>query len=285
MSLARKLSADRLASRIWSRDLTAFLPSSAPAEAFTVIRNRLGWLDAPSQMEAETAALSAFAEDVRRSGISQVCLLGMGGSSLCAEVMRETRPPTVTGASLTVLDTTDERAIDRISASLDARATLFLVASKSGSTIEVSSLERHFGSLATRALGAAAGRQFVAITDPGTGLETHAHDHQYRRVFLNPADIGGRYSALSLFGLVPAALLGLNPASLLRAGRSMADRCRVDSTENPGLALGAFMAEQAGDGRDKLTLLLPRELAPLGSGSNSSSLSPPAKRDVESCRS
>jgi len=183
---------------------------------------------------------------------------------LCAEVLRETRPAAARGATLTVLDTTDERAIDLASRNLDPARTLFLVASKSGSTIEVASLERHFGSLATRALGDSAGKQFVAITDPGTALQRRSAEHRYRHCFLNPADIGGRYSALSLFGLVPAALIGLDPETLLDAGREMADRCRSDAADNPGLALGAYMAEQAGDGRDKLTLLLPPSLAPLG---------------------
>jgi glucose-6-phosphate isomerase/transaldolase/glucose-6-phosphate isomerase len=265
MSLVQQLAADRVASRIWQRDAGVFVRSGpGAAAAHEVIRNRLGWLDAPVTMESDRAPLRAFAEEARRDGITAVYLLGMGGSSLCAEVMRETRPAGTRGAALTVLDTTDERTIDLASGTLDPVRTLFLVSSKSGSTIEVTSLERHFGSLATRALGDAAGQQFVAITDPGTALQRLAAEHRYRHCFMNPADIGGRYSALSLFGLVPAVLIGLDPETVLASSRKMADRCRSDAADNPGLALGAYIAEQAGDGRDKLTLLLPPSLAPLG---------------------
>ncbi len=264
MSLLQRLVSERVASRIWRRDTSVFLPASAPAGIHAAMANRLGWLDAPDRMNGELAVLRAFGEAASADGLSDVHLLGMGGSSLCAEVMRETSSPDLRHGSVTVLDTTDERAIDRASASLNPARALFLVASKSGTTIEVTSLERHFGSLMTRALGPDAGRHFVAITDPGTPLVSHAADHQYRHTFVNPADIGGRYSALSLFGLVPATLLGRDAGALLAAGRAMADQCRTDQTDNPGLALGAFMAEAAAAGRDKLTILLPPDLAPLG---------------------
>ena len=264
MSLLQGLVADRVASRLFGHDTSVFVPASARTALQEAVRNRLGWLDVPEKMAAEPAGLEAFVDAVRADGLSNVCLLGMGGSSLCAEVFRETFSQAARGASLTVLDTTDERTIDRVTAALNPARTLFLVASKSGSTIEVKSLERHFGSLMTRAVGDQAGRHFVAITDPGTSLVSHARDHQYRHVFRNPPDIGGRYSALSLFGLVPAALLGADVTALLEAGRAMAGRCREDTIDNPGLALGAFMADQALTGRDKLTILLPPRLAPLG---------------------
>jgi glucose-6-phosphate isomerase len=256
MSLVQKLVSEQVASRIWRRDTSVFLEASAPSAVRAAVANRLGWLDAPQKMTAELPALLAFADAASADGLSQVHLLGMGGSSLCAEVMRETFPPDSRRGSLVVLDTTDERAIGRAAGSLSPSKALFLVASKSGSTIEVNSLEHYFGSLMTRGVGAAAGRHFVAITDPETALVSHAADHQYRHTFINPPDIGGRYSALSLFGLVPAALLA--------AGRAMADRCRADEPGNPGLALGAFMADTASAGRDKLTILLPPALAPLG---------------------
>ena len=254
----------RVASRIWQRDTSVFAPASAPAAVREAIANRLGWLDAPDHMAAMLPEVRALAEGAWKDGITHVCLLGMGGSSLCAEVLRETVPTGTQGSALIVLDTTDERAITQAAATLNPAKTLFLVASKSGSTIEVTSLEHFFGSITARAVGAEAGRHFVAITDPGTSLVSHATGHGYRHTFINPTDIGGRYSALSLFGLVPAALLGVDVAYLLEAGRQMAARCRADADTNPGLVLGAFMAEHAAAGRDKLTILLPAALAPLG---------------------
>ena len=264
MSLLRRLIDQRTASRIWQRDATVFAGGSPDAGVRTAIHTRLGWLDVPDGMAPETAALRTFAEELSADGVHSAHVLGMGGSSLCAEVLRETAPPGAGGATLSVLDTTDERAIDETAAGLVPATTLFVVASKSGTTIEATSLERYFGFLAAKRLGDAAGRQFAAITDPGTPLLTHARERGYRRTFVNPPDIGGRYSALSLFGLVPAVLLGVDLDALLAAARAMARRSTADAESNPGLALGAFMAEQANAGRDKLTILLPAALAPLG---------------------
>ena len=262
MSFLQRLIDDGLVARIWKRDTRVFSPATADDEK--AIANRLGWLDAPDGMGAHLAGLQAFVDQQRRDGLTDVYLLGMGGSSLCAEVLRETAPAGLRGVSLVVLDTTDERAVNRAASTLVPSKALFLVASKSGGTIEVSALERFFGSLMTRALGDRAGAHFVAITDPGTALGDLARERGYRHTFINPADIGGRYSALSLFGLVPAALLGLDVNAFLAAAISMAARCRTATADNPGLALGAFMAEQAKAGRDKLTILLPDPLAPLG---------------------
>jgi glucose-6-phosphate isomerase len=262
--LLQHLIEERLASRIWQRDTSVFAPKSAPETVHKDIANRLGWLDAPSALREAPDSLRAFAASAHRAGQTEVFLLGMGGSSLCAEVLRETANPADLRARLEVLDTTDERAIDRAAAALTPDKALFIVASKSGSTIEVSSLERFFSSIVASAAGARAGEHFIAITDPGTSLVDLAREGHYRQTFLNPPDIGGRYSALSLFGLVPAELIGLDVDRLLRDGRAMADRCRADDERNPGLALGAFMAEQARAGRDKLTILLPPSLAPLG---------------------
>ena len=214
---------------------------------------------------ADADELHALAERARQDGLTNVVLLGMGGSSLCAEVLRDVSIDRTDSCALTVLDTTDERAIRAVTEGLRPEETLFLVASKSGSTLEVTSLERHFRRVVGDAIGAEhAGRHFLAITDPGTALEAHASAHHYRQVFLNPENIGGRYSALSFFGLVPAALLGLDVAALGRSAERMAVACQHDEPDNPGLALGAFMAEHASARRDKLTLLLSDELAPLG---------------------
>ena len=165
---------------------------------------------------------------------------------------------------LHVLDTTDERTITGAAARMVPERTWFVVASKSGGTVEVASMERFFWSRMTTALGATAGRHFVAITDPDTSLATLAATRGYRETFINPADIGGRFSALSLFGLVPTALLGASARDLLSAGAAMAEGCRQENHANAGFELGAFIAAAAMAGRDKLTVLLPPSLSRLG---------------------
>ena len=264
-SLAQSLAEDRLPSRIWDRETTLFAPAKAQRGIHGEIMNRLGWLHSPLQEGPALAELLVFADEVRQAGLTDVYLLGMGGSSLGAEVLRDI-PFGKTGdrCRLTVLDTTDERAINDATENLRPEHALFLVASKSGTTIEVDALERYFRELMSAAHGPKAGRHFVAITDPGTPLEAHAHASHYRRTFLNPPAIGGRYSVLSNFGLVPAALLGVDLGALFKGARRMADNCRANVAANPGLALGAFMGDQSTQGRDKLTVLLPASLASLG---------------------
>jgi len=258
------LTRTRLASRIWKRDGTAFTGPATPEAVQKAVRNRLGWLDAPVEMQAQVGAVETLAAELVREALTDTYLLGMGGSSLCAEVLRDVLAPADAASRLTVLDTTDERTIHDVTRALDPARSCFLVASKSGSTVEVTSLERHFRTVMEAARGPETGRHFVAITDPGTPLVEHAATHGYRRTITNPPDIGGRYSALSLFGLVPGAIAGANVTALLNSGTAMADLCGADAPDNPGLALGAFMGEAAQAGRDKLTLLLPQSLAPLG---------------------
>lgn len=254
---------DRLAERIWRKDPAAFVPDAAP-EVHEAIRQRLGWLDAPGAASSHVDALVTFASAVRTDGLTDVILLGMGGSSLCAEVLRDVPGRAKDGCKLTVLDTTDERAVRAVADSLEPKRSLFLVASKSGTTVEISALEQYFWAVMSDAVGDNAGRHFVAITDPDTALTKLAAERKYRRTFINPPDIGGRYSALSLFGLVPAALLGWNLPALVESATRMADACRAEGAANSGVALGAFMAANAKNGRDKLTLLLGKDLAPFG---------------------
>ncbi|MDQ3071248.1 MAG: hypothetical protein M3R55_16150, partial [Acidobacteriota bacterium] len=257
-ALLDTLIADDVTGRIWKRDPDVFAPARGNAAVTRDVLNRLGWLTTPSDMDAHVERIRTFAEAAKSEGLDRVLLLGMGGSSLCAEVLRDVGGTAPGWPDLVVLDTTDEGTIQRETARLDPARALFIAASKSGSTIEVSSLERHFRALVTAALGPeAAGRRFVAVTDPGTALEAHAREHGYREVFVNPPDIGGRFSALSLFGLVPGALLGMDLDGFLAAARDAAEGCRQNSATNPGLALGAFMAGAAAAGQDKLTLLLP----------------------------
>jgi glucose-6-phosphate isomerase len=257
------LLASHLIGRIWQRDVSAW--GAAPGDDVgKAIANRLGWLDAPSAMRDELESVVGLADAVRRDGIQTVYLLGMGGSSLCAEVMRSVYGVRDGHPQLVVMDTTDEATIHAAAARLDAARTLFLVASKSGGTIEVASMEKLFWGEVSRALGSGAGRQFVAITDPDTGLARLAQQRGYRHTFINPPDIGGRFSALSLFGLVPAALIGAPVDGLLSAAADMAAGCGQENHQNPGLELGAFIGAAAAAGRDKLTVLLPPSMRTLG---------------------
>jgi glucose-6-phosphate isomerase len=248
--------------RIWDRDAAVWGPAE-PA-ALASIRHRLGWLDAPRAMREHVDRVRSLAEEALREHVREVCLLGMGGSSLCAEVMRAVYGVAPGHPDLVVLDTTDDETLATVASRMDPEHTWFIVASKSGSTIEIVSMERYFWQLMQQAVADRAGRHFVAITDPGTSLETLSRERGYRATFLNPADIGGRFSALSLFGLVPAALIGAPVGDLIDAGAAMADGCREERRTNAGLELGAFMGAAAASGRDKLTVLLPRSLASLG---------------------
>lgn len=252
-----------IATRLWHKDLDVF-SAAAGADARASIANRLGWLDAPAAMRAHLDTIDAVAQACATDGITHIALLGMGGSSLCAEVLRLTRAAADRRRRVFVLDTTDERAIREASAALPPASTVFIVASKSGSTIEVTSLEAYFRTWLTSHGVQHAGRSMIAITDPDTALQAHAARHGYRHTFINPADIGGRFSALSLFGLVPAALMGIPPATLLDSADRMVTACRADDDQNPGVALGRFMATHASAGRDKLSIELPASMAALG---------------------
>ena len=248
--------------RLWQRDTTLFAPADAPASVHAAIANRLGWLDAPAAMLPRLPEIRTVLDGARADGLTHMVLLGMGGSSLCADVLRQSVAFSDMAGRLTMIDSTDEKTVLETAAAHDPATTLFLVASKSGGTIEVTALERYFRQWVERGVGAAnAGSHFVGITDPGTSLVTRAAEAGYRHIWINPPDIGGRYSALSLFGLVPAAWLGIDVHALLGGAAAMAAECRLDAASNPGYALGAFMAAQADAGRDKLTLL---PIAPLG---------------------
>jgi glucose-6-phosphate isomerase len=254
---------DRTASRIWSRDIGVWGASPGTADAKS-IESRLGWLDVAATMAPDLDRVIALGAAAKADGIRAVYLLGMGGSSLCAEVLRHVCGIAEGYPELFVLDTTDERTITNAAARLDPAATLFLVSSKSGGTVEVASMERFFWERLRPSLGAGTGRHFVAVTDPGTGLFQLARSRGYREVFVNPPDIGGRFSTLSLFGLVPAALIGAPVRDIMAGAAAMAEGCRQDNHANAGLELGAFIGAAVRDGRDKLTLALSPRLASLG---------------------
>lgn len=248
------------ARRLWSRDHTLWSPVPLPELA-----DRLGWLDLPETMAAELDdGLAALAAEVNTAGMRHVVLLGMGGSSLAPEVFQRTFGNASGYPELIVLDSTHPDAIRAVEAQIDPRHTLFLVSSKSGTTTETLSLFRYFWQR-TGVHSSHPGAHFVAITDPGTPLVALAVERAFRRVFLAPPEVGGRYSALAVFGLVPAALIGVDVREVLDGARRMSAACgpAVPSHLNPGLVLGATLGEMALAGRDKLTIFAPPTLASL----------------------
>ncbi|MFQ5627988.1 MAG: glucose-6-phosphate isomerase [bacterium] len=249
-------------SRIWQRDHTVW--KSGPEE----IANRLGWLDCPETMRGNISEMSEFAENVRTEGFTQALLLGMGGSSLAPEVFQKTFGVKDGYLDLAVLDSTDPGAVLAAERKLDLSKTIFLVSSKSGGTVETMSLFKYFYNRVAQVAGDnRAAKHFTAITDPGSSLEATARAYRFRKIFLNDPDIGGRFSALSYFGLVPAALIGVDLLKLLERAKTMASQCCKDDlkqTENPGARLGVIMGELAKHGRDKVTLILSPKIASFG---------------------
>jgi transaldolase/glucose-6-phosphate isomerase len=255
--------AANVAARIWDRDGTVWVADPDEAAKTGELTNRLGWLELPEAGLAQVEALEAFAEEVKSAGFKEVVLLGMGGSSLAPEVyMRSFGAQN--GLPLTVLDSTNPEQVKAVTEKLtDLTKTLFLVSSKSGGTLEMLSFYKHFYALVGQKK-ADPGENFVAITDAGSSLEQLARENGFRAVFHANPEVGGRYSALTHFGLVPAALIGVNLGRLLRRARSMANACRNHAMFNPGLQLGAAMGELAGLGRDKITFFTSPSLAAFG---------------------
>ncbi|HXV86555.1 MAG TPA: hypothetical protein VD793_07640 [Gemmatimonadales bacterium] len=239
------LNAERVVDRMWARDPTLWGGSRDTSE----LLDRLGWLDLPARAGADAAAAQEFVANLG-ADVRHVVLCGMGGSSLAPDVLSRASPA-ARSPDFRMLDSTHPDAIAATDAACPARDTLYLIASKSGTTVETSSFFSHYWSTT-----GGAGSQFAAITDPGSALATLAAARAFRRVWLAPPDVGGRYSALSVFGLAPAALAGADVAKVARAGEEMVVACRLsDAAENPGAWLGAVLAEAARAGRDKLTIL------------------------------
>ena len=256
-----QLARDNVMARIWDRDHTVWRDD--PAE----IADRLGWLTVSRDMTERLGDLRKFANDVRRDGVTNVVLLGMGGSSLGPEALRQCIGSAPGYPALTVLDSTAPDRVASVTRAVDPARTLFVVSSKSGGTIEPNSFYKHFRAIVENAVGAdQAGRRFAAITDAGTSLAALGEAHGFRRVFENPPDIGGRYSVGSLFGLVPAALCGMDCAKLLDRMNQMAARCEagVGARKNPGAWLGAAIGALALAGRDKLTIIASPPIASFG---------------------
>ena len=245
-----ELDADRVVARIRAGDYRVW------RESPTEIADRLGWMSVIGEMQERIGELTAFAEGVRAAGYRYVVLLGMGGSSLGPEVLRRAGIARAGFPQLLLLDSTLPSWVQAVERVIDPAETLFLVSSKSGSSIEPNSLYAHFREVVAARKGAAAGENFAAITDPGTVLEKLGREQSFRQVFLNPPEVGGRYSVLSGFGLVPAALIGLDLGLLLNRAAAMRERCDVEcAADNPGAWLGTVLGVLTKAGRDKLTLL------------------------------
>jgi glucose-6-phosphate isomerase len=250
----RRLGRDRFVERLFAADPS---PWSDDAAVRRLIRRRLGWPGAPARYLQEVPALERFTRRALDAGIRHVVLLGMGGSSLGPEVFRRVFGTRTGFPDLTVLDTTVPSALRRVETNRDLTRTLFLVSSKSGTTSETAALEAYFWGRLRRLMGRDAPQRFAAITDPGTPLAARAAERQYFGAFHNPEEIGGRFSALSYFGLVPAALLGIDLRGFLGRAIEMGRRCGagVPPTDNPALVLGAALGVLARRGRDKVILL------------------------------
>ena len=252
---------EKFVERIWKKDSSLWKRDEEHAR---VIANSLGWLRVPEAMEKELEEILAFAEKVRRQ-FDHVVVLGMGGSSLCAEVVRNVFGKRDGYPALAVLDSTVPEAVRSLESRIDLERTLFIVASKSGTTTEPMMFHRYFYDRVKSVKGDRAGENFIAVTDPGTQLVRDAERDGFRKIFLNPSDIGGRYSALSKFGLVPAAISGVPVREFLdRAVHAMHVSLTPAVRKNPAALLGLAIGALGAAGRDKLTLLTSPPLQTLG---------------------
>ena len=265
-ALAERLSQwdrENLCARIWQHDGTVWVKDPQAAENTPELSNRLGWLELPELMAETVSEIDRFVSEVVASGFTQAVVLGMGGSSLIAEVWDKVFAVAEGFIPVTILDSTHPQAVARVAAAGALETTLFLVSSKSGGTLETLSFFNYFYAQLTL-LKENPGENFTAITDSGSKLEILAQERGFRKIFSTPSEVGGRYSALTCFGLLPAALLGLPLNTLLARAQTMMAACslRVLATDNPALQLGAFLGEMALAGRDKMTLVLSPGLQP-----------------------
>ena len=238
--------------RLWRKDGTLWAPPGT-AE----LEDRLGWLTIADKLLEDLAAVEGFAEEARDAGITDVVLLGMGGSSLAPEVFRLSFGTHEGAPTLHVLDSTEPLMVQRVTDAIDPATALFIVSSKSGGTIEPNALLAHFRELQPDT------SHFVAITDPGTSMNQLAEQEGFRRIFFGDAEIGGRYSALSAFGIVPAALAGADVRAVLEGAQVAAENCQLPEG-NSGVWLGAALGELAVQGRDKLTFVVDPPIGSFG---------------------
>ena len=261
--------ADEWANRLFARDVRLWSSDPRIGEA---IAERLGWLDAPAHFSERIAGLEGFGDAVVDEGYTTAVVAGMGGSSLAPDVLRQTFGVLDGYLALRILDSTDPAAVSAVLDDLDPLRTLVIIASKSGTTTEPNAFLAYAWQRAATALDAVphrrfetVGAYFAAITDPGKSVEAIAHTDDFREVFTNPPDIGGRYSALTYVGLVPASLIGIDLDALLASASAMLGACREpDPAINPGVSLGLAIGTLAKAGRDKLTFLADDEIVSFG---------------------
>ena len=243
------LSQEKIVERIWNKDYTVW--DDNPDE----ITNRLGWLNSVETTSNSMSEIKEFVQSVIKDGFTHALLMGMGGSSLAPEVFRLTFGVKDRHLDLAVIDSTHPAAVKEFSDRLEYDKTLFIVSTKSGGTVETISFMKYFYNKTLKVLGKEkAGKHFAAITDPGSGLEQMAKELNFRKIFLNDPNIGGRYSALSLFGIVPAALVGIDLNQFLTKTKMMVEECKTSGI-NSATELGVILGVLANEGIDKLTFI------------------------------
>jgi glucose-6-phosphate isomerase len=253
-----RLQSSNVIDRLWKKDHTIW--RSEEVHRISIL-NRLGWLHSVDLMRQNIDGLRHFAEELRGAGFTHIVVLGMGGSSLCPDVCRATFGSAKGYPELLVLDSTNPASLQRIENSISIRTTLFIVASKSGGTTETNMFYKYFYGKVAELKNGDAGSNFVAITDANTQMEKIALEKKFRKIFLNPEDIGGRYSALSYFGVVPMALIGMDVPKILENASSMARSCSSTVIkDNPAVVLGATMGEAFKAGKDKLTFIASKQI-------------------------
>jgi transaldolase/glucose-6-phosphate isomerase len=244
---------------LWSHDPSLWTKEKLPQEE---VRQRLGWLELPNSSRSSLEEIRVFASQIRSDGFDHVLLVGMGGSSLAPEVLSTVFPSSLhDGITFSILDSTDPSQILATDQAFPPEKTLYIISSKSGGTVEINALFSYFWDRTGQD-----GRHFVAITDQGSTLETLAYTREFQKIYFADPTVGGRYSALTHFGLVPAAILGVDLVKLLNRAGWMMEQCTADvpGERNPGLVLGAILATSALEGRDKLTILADDSVAPFG---------------------
>ena len=249
--------------RLFNKD--PYLWKSDP-ENIKSISNRLGWLSLPEDFLAKVDELNEFSLQIKNEGYKYIVILGMGGSSLCSEVTRETFPSANGYPKLLELDNTDPNAILNIEKQIDLEKTLFIVASKSGTTTEPNCFFEYYYSELIKKSATNPGKNFIAITDDGTPLVKIAQEHNFRKVFVNPSTIGGRYSVLSYFGVLPMALIGVDIKAVLTSAQQMEMNCKTvtSSAINEGVSLGVALGVGQKHGRDKITFVMSQSIKAFG---------------------
>lgn len=258
----KKIEQENWVKRIWDKDASVWKSDEAHQK---IIKNSLGWLTVPATVRRHLTLVNSVVSDVKKAKFTHALLLGMGGSSLCPEVLRLTFGKKAGFPDLAILDSTEPASVLERAARSAFEKTLFIVASKSGSTAEPNAFLAYFYDQVKKKRGAKAGENFIAITDPGTQMERIAIDKNFRHILINPSNIGGRYAALSFFGMLPAAIMGISVPGLLDAATQIADAClpQVPVSKNPGALLGAALGSLANNGRNKVTFFLSKDIASL----------------------